>query len=85
MNMIARSSKQSEIFLKNQVIKAVDEDYILKLKEGRSGYSGITLLENLKHLRTEYATTNGVVYKGLMKRFREPPDMDALINTYFQK
>ena len=26
-----------------------------------------------------------VVYKGLMKRFREPPDMDAPIDKYFQK
>ena len=26
-----------------------------------------------------------VVYKGLMMRFREPPDMDAPIDKYFQK
>ena len=70
--------------LKNQVIEAIDEDYILELKEGRSGCSGITLLEILKHLRNEYATIDDVVYKGLMKRFREPPDMGALIDKYLR-
>ena len=74
-----------EDLLKNQVIEAIDEDYILELKEGRSGYSGITLLAILKHLRSEYATMDDVVYKGLMKRFREPPDMDAPIDKYFRK
>ena len=34
---------------------------------------------------TEYATMDGVVYKDLMKRFREPPGMDAPIDKYFRK
>ena len=55
------------------------------MKEGRSGYSDVTLLQILKHLRTEYATMDDVVYKDLMKRFREPPDMDAPIDKYFRK
>ena len=71
--------------LKNQVIEAIDEDYILESKEGQSGYSDVTLLEILKHLRNEYATMDDVVYKELMRRFREPPDMDALIDKYFRK
>ena len=74
-----------EDLLKNQVIEAVDEDYILELKQGRSGYSGVTLIEILKHLRTEYATMDDVVYKDLMNNFREPPDMDAPIDKYFRK
>ena len=71
--------------LKKQTIEAIDEDYILKLKEGRLGYSGVTLLQILKHLRTKYTTMDGVVYKDLIKRIREPPDMDTQINKYFRK
>ena len=74
-----------EELLKNQLIEAIDEDYILELREGRSGYSGRTLLEILKHLRAEYAAMDDVVYKELMARFREPPDMDVPIDKYFRK
>ena len=63
----------------------MDEDYILKLKQGRSGCSGVTLREILKHLRSEYATMDDVVYEDLMKRFREPINMNALIYKYFRK
>ena len=67
------------------MIEDIDEDYIPELKEGQSGYRGVTLLETLKHLRNGYATMDDVVYKGLMRRFREPPDMDAPIDKYFRK
>ena len=74
-----------EELLRNQLIAAVDEDYILELKQGRSGYSGVSLLSILNHLRTEYATMDDVVFKDLMSKFREPPDMDAPIDKYFRK
>ena len=45
----------------------------------------MTLLQILRHLRTEYATMDDVVYTDLMKRLREPPDMDAPIDRYFRK
>ena len=56
-----------EELLKNQLIEAVDEDYILELKEGISEYSGVSLLDILNHLRTEYAPMTDTVFKDLMK------------------
>ena len=74
-----------EELLKNQLIEAIDEDYILELKEGISEYSGVSLLQILEHLKTEYAPMDDIVYGALMKRFREPPNMDAPIDKYFRK
>ena len=77
--------KTVEELLKNQLIEAVDEDYILELKEGISEYSGVSLLDILNHLRTEYGPMTDTVFKALMKRFREAPDMNLPIDKYFRK
>ena len=74
-----------EGLLKNQLIAAVDEGFILELKKGLSGYSGSTLLQILTHLKTNYAAMDDSIYNELMARFREPPDLDQPIDVYFQK
>ena len=74
-----------EELLKNQLLEAIDEDYILEKKEGISGYHSRKLLELLQHLRQEYAPMDDLVYQKLMARFREAPDMDAPIDRYFRK
>jgi len=71
--------------LKNQLIAAVDEGFILELKKGISGYNSCTLLEILAHLRKNYAVMDDAVYNELMTRFREPPNFDEPIDIYFQK
>ena len=74
-----------EALLKNQLIAAIDEGFILELKKGLSGYSGVTLLEIITHLKTNYAVMDDGIYNNLMARFREPPDLDQPIDIYFQK
>jgi hypothetical protein len=71
--------------LKNQFIEAIDEDYILELKQGIQEWNGRTLLDLLTHVRTNYATMDDLVYNDIMKRFAEPPDMDLPIDKYFTK
>ena len=46
---------------KNQSIEAADENYILKLRERSSEYSGQTLLKLLTHLQREYAPMDDLV------------------------
>ena len=69
----------------NQFVESIEEDFILELKEGLSEYSGVTLLKLLEHVRREYAPMDDIVTQKLMKRFREPPDMDAPIDKYYRK
>ena len=71
--------------LKNQFIEAIDEDYILELKQGIQEWNGRTLLDLLTHVRTNYATMDDLVYNDIMKKFAEPPDMDLPIDKYFTK
>ena len=71
--------------LKNQFIEAIDEDYILELKQGIQEWNGRSLLDLLTHVRTNYATMDDLVYNDIMKRFSEPPDMDLPIDKYFTK
>ena len=59
-----------EELLKNQLIAAVDEGFILELKKGLSGYSGSTLLQILTHLKTNYAAMDDSIYNELIARFR---------------
>ena len=74
-----------EELLKKQLVGAVNEDYLLELKEGISEYSGVPLRDIIRHLRTEYAPMTDLVYQDIMKRFRQPPDMDSPIDRYFAK
>ena len=37
----------------------MDKDFILGLRQGCSGYSGVTLFGILKHMRTEYLRNHG--------------------------
>ena len=74
-----------EDLLKNQFVESIEEDFIFELKQGLSEYSGVSLLKLLEHVRKEYAPMDDIVTQKLMKRFREPPDMDAPIDKYYRK
>ena len=39
----------------------------------------------LEHVRKEYAPMDDIVTQKLMRRFREPPDMDTPIDKYYRK
>ena len=74
-----------EGILKNQLLEAVPEDYILELKQGLSEYNDVALLDILKHLRVEYAPMTEVIYMRLLANFREPPNLDSPIDVYYAK
>ena len=71
--------------LKNQLIDAIDEDYILELRQGIQECNGCTLINLLTHVRPNYATMDDLVFNAIMKAFTEPLDMDLPINKYFIK
>ena len=71
--------------LKNKFIEAIDENYILKLKQGIHEWNGHTLLDLLTHVCTTYATMDDLVYNNIMKRFAEPTDKELAIDKYFTK
>ena len=58
--------------LKNQFIEAIDEDYILELKQGIQEWNGRTLLNLLTHVHLNYATMDDIVYNSITKSFAEP-------------
>ena len=64
-----KTVKAMEELLKNQLIAAIDEGFILELKKGISGYNGSTLLQILTHLKTNYAAMDDSIYNELMARF----------------
>ena len=71
--------------LKIQFIEAIDEDYILELKQGIQEWNGCTLIDLLIHVRLNYVTMDDIVYNSITKSFAEPPDMDLPIDKYFTK
>ena len=43
------------------------------------------MLDLLKHVRSNYATMDDIVYNSMTKLFAEPPDMYLPIDKYFTK
>ena len=48
--------------LKNQFIKDIDSDFILKLRQGIQEFNGCTFLNLLLHVRTNYTALDDLVY-----------------------
>lgn len=79
-----RTVEVVEELLKGLFLDAIDEDYVVELKEGVREYDGRTLRELLQHLR-KYAKMDDDVHLGIMNRFREAPDMELPVDKYFAK
>ena len=73
-----------EDLLKGLFLEAIDEDYVVELKEGMREYDGRRLRELLHHLR-KYGKMDDTVHDAIMKRFEEAPNMDLPIDKYFAK
>ena len=65
-------------------IEAIDEDYVVELKEGLREYDGRTLLELLDHVN-KYAKMDDEVHRIIIHDFQKPPNMDLPIDKYFAK
>ena len=79
-----RTVEVVEELLKGLFLDAIDEDYVIELKEGVREYDGRTLRELLQHLR-KYAKMDDDVHLSIMNRFREAPDLELPVDKYFAK
>ena len=75
----------TEELLKGQFLEAVDEDYVVELKEDLREYDGVPLRKMLRHVKDKYAKMDDDVLTALMAEFDEPPDMSLPIDKYFAK
>ena len=79
-----KTVEKVEELLKNMFVAAIDEDYIVELKQGLSEYDGRTLRELLAHYK-KYGKMDDTVHSKIMETFREAPDLDVPIDKYFAK
>ena len=79
-----KTVEATEELLKGMFIDAIDEDYVVELKEGLREYDGRTLRELLDHVH-KYAKMDDEVHRHIMNDFQQPPNMDLPIDKYFAK
>ena len=79
-----KTVEATEELLKGMFIEAIDEDYVVELKEGLREYDGVTLLELLDHVK-KYAKMDDEVHRLIILDFQKPPNMDLPIDKYFAK
>ena len=79
-----KTVEATEELLKGMFIEAIDEDYVVELKEGLREYDGVTLLELLEHVN-KYAKMDDEVHRLIILDFQKPPNMDLPIDKYFAK
>ena len=78
-------AKKMEILLRNQIIKAVHDDYISELKDDFMEYDERSVLEILNHLFTNYGTIGIKLKDETMELFRSEPDWDSPIDKYYNR
>ena len=71
--------------LKGQLIKAIDENFILEFKDDMMDYDGVPLIKLLRHLRNEYVPQDVDFLEKVLKESDEPPDLTNPIDMYFAK
>jgi hypothetical protein len=79
-----KTVEATEELLKGMFIEAIDEDYVVELKEGLREYDGRTLQELLSHV-SKYAKMDDEVHRHILLDFQKPPNMDLPIDKYFAK
>ena len=74
-----------EELLKNQFLEAIDEKYIIKLRQGVLRYDSVKLLDLIDHVFNNYAKIDNLLVIKYKKEFEEPPDLTCPIDVYFMK
>ena len=74
-----------EELLKNQFLEAVDEEYIMVLKQGVLRYDGTSLNDLVQHIFDNYAKIDDLLVIKNKKEFEEPPDLTRPIDVYYKK
>ena len=80
-----RVADMVEELLKNQFLEAINEDYIIQLRQGVLRYDSVKLLDLIDHVFNNYAKIDDLLVIKNKKEFKEPPDLTRLIDVYFMK
>ena len=78
-------SELVEDLLKNQLLKADREEYYMEIHQGVLQYEGVSTLELLEHIFTNYAEIDDTLLIKNKREFEEPPDLSRPIDVYFKK
>ena len=78
-------SQLVEELLKNQLLKAVKEEYYIELLQGMLQYDGVSTSELHKHIFTYYAKIDDTLLIKNKWEFEAPPDLSRPIDVYFKK
>ena len=74
-------SELAEELLKNQLLKAVSEEYYMKLRQGVLQYDGVSTSELLEHIFTNYAKMDDTLLIKNKRGFDSPPDLSRPIDV----
>ena len=70
-----------EELFKNQLLKAVREEYYMELRQGVLQYNGVSTLELLEHIFSNYARIYDALLTKNKRGFKAPPDLSRPINV----
>ena len=68
---------------KNQLLKAVSEEYYMELRQGVLQYDGVSTLELLENIFSNYARIDDALLIKNKREFEAPPDLSRSIDVYF--
>ena len=74
-----------EELLKNQLLKAFSEEYIMELRQGVLQYDVMTTSELLEHIFSNYARIDDALIIKNEREFEAPPNLRHPIDVYFRK
>ena len=74
-----------EELFKNQLLKAVREEYYKELRQGLLQYDGVSTSELLEHIFTKYARIEDALLIKNKREFEAPPDLSHPIEVCFRK
>ncbi len=69
--------------LKALIKQAVEEDYIIELRQEKIGYLRVTAMDMLTHLRSRWGTTDFVDTCKLLKELHTPWDVSKVPSVFF--
>ena len=78
-------SELAEDLLKNQLLKAVSEEYYMELRQGVLQHNGVSTSELLERIFTNYAKIDDTLLIKNKREFEEPPGLSLPIDVYFKK
>ena len=70
-----------EELFKNQLLKAVSEEYYMELRQGVLQYDGVSISELLKHIFSNYARIDDTLLIKNKREFEAPPDLSFPIDV----